>query len=308
MVIERASTPAPEPSEERSTDRATRNTTERSNEPAEPAGGGPAADRLAPLRMDQFIGGRVGRLAVHIAEPVSSEPSPPSLVLCHGFPVRGREATSSGLSFPELAHRIAQTVGWRVLSLNFRGCGLSGGDFSMGGWRDDIGSAVDHLVGLGSNDVWLAGTGTGAGLCLVSAAGDPRVRGCAALAAPADFRDWARDPKTLLEHSRAVGVIRHADFPADFDSWAAELRDLEPVRGATALAPRSLLVLHGENDDLVPSIEARLIADAHGSAELRIIAGAGHELRHDPRAVAVLIGWLARQADRRLSRIVDARR
>jgi len=37
------------------------------------------------------------------------------------------------------------------------------------------------------------------------------------------------------------------------------------------------------------------LAEAHGSAELRVITGAGHRLRHDPRAVAVLLGWLDRQ-------------
>ena len=26
-----------------------------------------------------------------------------------------------------------------------------------------------------------------------------------------------------------------------------------------------------------------------------LINGAGHELRHDPRAIAVFLGWLARQ-------------
>jgi putative redox protein len=45
----------------------------------------------------------------------------------------------------------------------------------------------------------------------------------------------------------------------------------------------------------VPSLDARALADCHGSAELRIIQGAGHRLRHDPRAVAVLLGWLERQ-------------
>ena len=34
---------------------------------------------------------------------------------------------------------------------------------------------------------------------------------------------------------------------------------------------------------------------ALGSAELRIISGAGHRLRHDPRALAILLGWLERQ-------------
>jgi uncharacterized protein len=45
----------------------------------------------------------------------------------------------------------------------------------------------------------------------------------------------------------------------------------------------------------VPVFDARVLADAHGSAELRLINGAGHRLRHDPRAVAVLLGWLDRQ-------------
>ena len=29
-----------------------------------------------------------------------------------------------------------------------------------------------------------------------------------------------------------------------------------------------------------------------------MIAGAGHRLRHDPRAIAVLLGWLDRQRNK----------
>jgi fermentation-respiration switch protein FrsA (DUF1100 family) len=64
-----------------------------------------------------------------------------------------------------------------------------------------------------------------------------------------------------------------------------------------ARAPRPLLLVHGADDDIVPAIDARALADCHGSADLRIIQGAGHRLRHDPRAIAVLLGWLERQAD-----------
>ena len=42
-------------------------------------------------------------------------------------------------------------------------------------------------------------------------------------------------------------------------------------------------------------LDARALADCHGGAELRMIQGAGHRLRHDPRAIAVLLGWLERQ-------------
>ena len=55
------------------------------------------------------------------------------------------------------------------------------------------------------------------------------------------------------------------------------------------------LVMHGEDDESVPVADSRVLADAHGAAELRVITGAGHRLRHDPRAVAVLLGWLDRQ-------------
>ena len=32
----------------------------------------------------------------------------------------------------------------------------------------------------------------------------------------------------------------------------------------------------------------------HGSAELSLLPGAGARLRHDPRAIAILMGWLQR--------------
>ena len=62
------------------------------------------------------------------------------------------------------------------------------------------------------------------------------------------------------------------------------------------LPPRPFLVLHGSADDVVPVGDARLLADAaRGSSELRIVHAAGHGLRHDPRAIAALLGWLDRQ-------------
>jgi len=198
-----------------------------------------------------------------------------------------------------LADRIAIEMGWTVLTLNFRGCGQSDGDFSMSGWLDDIGAAIAHLRDQDVAGVWLAGTGTGGALALCAGSMDRSVRGVATLAAPADFDDWAKHPRRLLEHARSVGVISTRGFPEQFDRWVADLRSFKLGTAASALAPRPMLIMHGEEDDLVPSLDARYLADAHGSAELRIIAGAGHELRHDPRAIAVLLGWLARQQDAR---------
>ncbi len=228
----------------------------------------------------------------------------PGLVMCHGFPVGQLDARQSAGTFPELIDRIANMMQWAAMTFTFRGCGDSEGDFSLAGWVADLRAAIDHLVESASpNGVWLTGTATGGSIALCVAAGDPRVRGVAILGARADFDDWANQPRRFLEHAREVGAIRNPKFPPQADAWARELRHYRPLDAARQLAPRSLLVLHGDDDDTVPTVDARNFAEAHGDAELRIIAGAGHRLRHDPRAVAILLGWLERQRNRDTSEV-----
>ena len=118
-----------------------------------------------------------------------------------------------------------------------------------------------------------------------------------ALTAPASFSDWALHPDRLLADSRALGIIRHADFPPDPAAWGRRFAELSPLEAATRIAPRPLLLIHGEADEVVPIADARALFEAgFGNADLRIVAGAGHRLRHDPRAIATLIGWLTRQS------------
>jgi len=67
------------------------------------------------------------------------------------------------------------------------------------------------------------------------------------------------------------------------------------LASVAALPPRRLLIGHGSDDVEVPASDARdLLEAAEGRGELRIIQGAGHQLRADPRMVATLLGWLDR--------------
>jgi uncharacterized protein len=218
------------------------------------------------------------------------------VVITHGFPGGVRGAKAAATSLPELGTRIADELGWLVLVPALRGAGDSEGHFSLSGWLEDVIAAVAHLRATERpGGIWLVGFGTGGALSLAAAARDPAIKGVAALGAPADFDDWANQPRRLLEHARAIGLIRDPAFPPAFDRWSRELRTIRADQSVRDIAPRPVLVVHGTDDESVPAFDARVVADAHGSAELRMLAGAGHALRHDPRAVAVLLGWLDRQ-------------
>ncbi len=219
------------------------------------------------------------------------------LVVCHGFPDSARGATMAGDSCHRLANRLAAEAGWVVLAPSLRGTGASQGSFSATGWRADLEAAIDYLMAQPDvSGVWLAGFGTGGSLSLCAAGQDDRLRGVAALGAPGDFGDWSADPRRFLESCRRLGVIRDDAFPADLAGWARELREVRPLDLVGSIPPRPILLIHGGNDEVVPIVDARALADAaDGQVDLRVLSGAGHRLRHDPRTVAILLGWLERQ-------------
>lgn len=246
--------------------------------------------------MDRSFAANGLRFTCHLARPIKQQADRPCLVLCHGFPSGELGASGAAHSFPDLADRVAEDLNWTALTFAFRGCGGSDGDFSIAGWLEDLEAAIAYLrKTAGVERLWLAGFGSGGAVCIAAGAADPQVSGVAALAAPADYDDWASHPRRLLQHAREIGAIRSSDYPASIDGWAKEFRALRLTDLVAQLAPRPLLVMHGSEDEAVPHFDARALSDAHRSAELRIIGGAGHQLRHDPRAIAVLLGWLERQ-------------
>lgn len=234
-------------------------------------------------------------LEAHLAHPPHSDRAGASVLLLHGFPSGVVAASELATDLPELADRIATDLGWVAMAMRLRGCGSSSGDFSLAGWVDDARAGFRYLADLSPGDpIWGCGFGTGGAVGLVAAADLPETAGMVVAGSPADFDDWASRPERLLAHSHEIGVIRSATFPPDFAAWKKELAQIRATTGAEAFAPRPMLVLHGSEDELVPQLDAWMIAEAHGSADLRVVQGAGHQLRYDPRSLAVLIGWLER--------------
>jgi uncharacterized protein len=236
------------------------------------------------------------RLGAHFARP-SGVTRVPGLLVLPGFPRGPGGAAAVGNTDQTLCDRVAREAGWAGLTFTFRGTGPSEGNFSIEGWLADVRAAVDALSARTDiTGVWIAGFRLGGTLAIMTAADDERVRGIATFAAPASLRAWVRDPDWFLEYARRTGVLRDADYPADPPAWIRAINNLDPVAAAERIPPRPWLLLHGSADDVVPVDDARRLADAGiGAVELRIVANGAHRLRHDPRAVAALLGWLDRQ-------------
>jgi len=221
----------------------------------------------------------------------------PALLVLSGFPRGPGGAAAVGNTDQTLCDRVARECGWAGLTFMFRGTGTSEGDFSIEGWLADVRAAVEVLhARTDVTGVWVAGFRLGGTLAIMTAADDERIRGIATFAAPASLRTWVREPDWFLEYARRTGVLRTEGYPPDPEGWIRAIANLDPLAAAPRIEPRPWLLMHGSADDVVPPDDARELEAAGGfGVELRIIPHGAHRLRHDPRVIASLLGWLDRQ-------------
>jgi pimeloyl-ACP methyl ester carboxylesterase len=216
------------------------------------------------------------------------------LILVHGLPrALGMGRQAAGL-LPELAEHLANESGWIVATGTFSGVGGSTGTFSATQWSADLREILDRVD---ENDrrISLAGFGFGGSLALAIAAKDERVKGVATFAAPAHLDYWCKSALDFHHAVQVAGVVGDQNELLDPEALRLDVLGIDPLGSIARIPPRRLLIGHGADDLEVPVGDARdLLASADGRAELRIIQGAGHQLRADPRMVATLLGWLDR--------------
>ena len=216
------------------------------------------------------------------------------LVLVHGLPrAMGMGRQAAGL-LPELAEHLANESGWLVATGTLSGVGSSTGTFSASTWQRDLTAIIERVV-QGEVRISLAGFGFGGALALHVAAHDDRIRGVATFAAPADLEQWCGDAHEFHRSVRVAGVVGDEADLLEPEALRADVLRVDPLGSIAQIPPRRLLIGHGSDDVEIPVADARsLVNAADGRCELRIIQGAGHQLRADPRMVATLLGWLDR--------------
>ncbi|MEI6709458.1 MAG: alpha/beta fold hydrolase [Actinomycetota bacterium] len=217
-----------------------------------------------------------------------------TLILVHGLPrVTGMGRQAAGL-LPELAEHLASESGWLVATGTLSGVGTSTGTFSATQWRQDLASIIERVHDEDTR-LSLAGFGLGGALALALAASDERIKGVATFATPAHLEPWCGDPHEFRQALLGAGVVGEESELLPVEALYNDVLAINPMGAVAALPPRRLLIGHGSDDVEVPASDARdLLEAADGRGELRIIQGAGHQLRADPRMVATLLGWLDR--------------
>jgi len=219
----------------------------------------------------------------------------PTVCACHGIPAGIPDPNDRG--YASLAEKVCSN-GFAVLIFNFRGAGASGGNLDMLGWTRDLKAVIDYLCALPEVDksrLSLLGFSGGAATSVYVAAEDKRVSSVVACACPAEFNLWTRsdEPQSLVDHFRNIGAIRDNDFPPSPREWLDGFRLVKPIDYIARISPRPLLLVQGSRDDIVSVGDARkLYAKAGEPKSLAIVEGAGHRLRRDEQAVAIVLDWL----------------
>ncbi len=223
----------------------------------------------------------------------------PTVCVCHGIPARIPDPNDVG--YAALAEQICPK-GFAVLIFNFRGTGASGGNLDILGWTRDLEVVIDYLAALPEVDksrLSLLGFSGGAAVSVYVAAQDNRVSAVVTCACPAEFTFFTQidDPSSLIDHFRSIGAIRDNAFPPSVPDWLNGFELVKPIDYIAQISPRSLLLVHGSQDETVEVSHAhRLYARAGEPKQLVIVEGAEHRLRHSYEAMSIVIDWLKSHA------------
>jgi uncharacterized protein len=217
----------------------------------------------------------------------------PTICICHGIPSGIIDADDGG--YPALAARICNE-GFGVFIFSFRGTGKSEGNFDIFGWTRDLGTAIDYLwlqAEVDRSKIALLGFSAGAAVSICVGAQDKSIMAVASCACPVNFDSLIKNPEESLKHFRNIGIIKDKDFPEYDGEWTDNFKIVSPVFYISEIAPRPLLLVHGEKDDLVGVDDARILFErAKDQKKLVILEEAGHRLRRDERVVQVVTHWL----------------
>ncbi len=212
----------------------------------------------------------------------------PTAVLLHGVP--GIEKNY------DLAHAL-RLSGWNSLVFHYRGSWGSQGFYALSHLPEDVRAAVDSLDRRAHPEVdpariVLVGHSLGGWAAILAARDDNRIKGVAVYGSVTDTRTLRF---SLSEIKSEFTPWLQGISPHGFSrQWADLGTDDIPVEQVAHLAPRPLLVIHGQEDEVVPISQSQaLIARAGDPKTLVVHPTAGHSfIWARPWLIDRILTWL----------------
>ena len=187
--------------------------------------------------------------------------------------------------------------GYGALLFDLRNHGQSQGEITTLGYMEseDVRAAVDYLlsrVDVNPQRIGLVGMSMGGATVIRAAAHIPEIR---AVIAEAAF--------TSIEDNLAHGVRALTGLPpfpyAPLVAWFGEqeagmdIQLMRPIDEIDQIAPRPILLIHGDQDATVPIENSRALYQAAGEPkQLYVVKNAGHGgfLEADPQGFSLILG------------------
>ncbi|MDR7867801.1 MAG: alpha/beta hydrolase [Sporomusaceae bacterium] len=211
-----------------------------------------------------------------------------AVIFCHGF----RGSKEGGGRASSLAARVAEN-GFVALLFDFAPLSL------LSEQVEELRAVVSYSRREVSDRIVLFGRSMGGSAALAVAAADRLIGGLCLWSAPHNLHETFRLSLGEEAYSRLLGgepvsiadefghVCMTPDFLGDFDRF-----DL--LACARLVSGRPMLVVHGENDEIVPLRQAVEIFDQAGEPKkMTVVPGADHRfLSGHEQASAALLAWL----------------
>lgn len=182
--------------------------------------------------------------------------------------------------------------GFNVLALDYRGYGASEGTPSLAGMQLDIDATMRHLLaheGVDPNQIIILGQSLGGALAIYYAAHNAYRTNIRAVVIDSAFFDYRQIAKEKL-------ALSYITWPFQWLPWLTVNDDYSPADSVAAISPLPLLLIHGDQDVVVPTHNSQqLFERAKEPKELWIVPGAGHTQSLENEAVRKrLIEYLQR--------------
>jgi uncharacterized protein len=192
--------------------------------------------------------------------------------------------------------RYLSSEGFASAWVDMRAARSSPGFFSIDGWVRDATAALfaaSSLEGM-PGPVAIVGSSAGGAVATEVARRGAPVAALALLAAPATWISFTGDPREGVKRiTEEAGMAVSPDVTADPTAWAGEF-DKVCTEHSIGRLTCPVLVVHSTDDEVVPVDHAKRIAERARRPEVRILEGAGHQLRRDSRALALVTSFLRR--------------